>query len=92
MFTTPDLKKAIAKNVGEQVCQLYNQTTKVPRIGCDNQNLNRMECSYRVRAMCMVFPDAEDETYEKITFQFPMHKAAVDSRKEENIFMKAILC
>ena len=80
--------------IGEQVCQLCSQTTNISWIGCDNQNQNGVECSYWVHAMCMGFPDVEDEIFENIIFQCPMHnrenEVAVNNKKKKTIFMEGI--
>ena len=98
-FTTPSkwqtyLKKATTKKIGlgEQICPLCSQTTNILWIGCDYQNQNDVKCSYWVHAMCMGFPDAEDETFKNITFRCPTHnrenKAAVNSTIKETSLWK----
>ena len=80
-FSTPSkkqkfLKKAIAKKCGDQVCQLCTQSTDVPWIGSDHESQTGKQCDYWVHATCLGFPEAEDETFQNITFRCPPHNRA----------------
>ena len=69
------LKKVIEKKVSQsnQFCQLCNQSTNIPWIGCDYEGVNRKMCEYWVHAFCLGFPDAEDEIFENISFRCSPH-------------------
>ena len=80
-FSTPSkkqkfLKKAIPKKCGDQVCQFCTQSTDVPWIGCDFESNTGKQCDYWVHATCLCFPEAEDETFQNITFRCPPHNRA----------------
>ena len=48
----------------------------VPWIGCDHENQTGKQCDYWVHATCLGFPEAEDETFQNITFHCPPHNRA----------------
>ena len=64
-------KKVIAKRCGDQVCQLCSQIADISWIGCDYESQTGKQCDYWVHATCLGFPEAEDETFENITFRCP---------------------
>ena len=44
-----------------------------PVIGCDYESQTGKQCDSWVHATCLSFPEAEDETFENITFRCPPH-------------------
>ena len=84
------LKKSIEKKVSKsrQFCQLCNQSKNIPWIGCDYEGVNGKTCKYWVQALSLGFPDAEDETFENISFHCPRHNraniASASSKKKKS--------
>ena len=71
------IEKASTKNKSKhQVCQLCNESTNIPWLGCDFEGANGKMCEYWVHALCHGFPDAEDDTFENISFRCPPHNRA----------------
>ena len=90
------LKKAIEKKVSKpnQLCQVCNQSTNIPWIGCDYEWANGKICEYWVHALCLGFPDAEGETFENISFHCPPHNranivSASSKKKKSSSFWKS---
>ena len=48
----------------------------VPWIGCNHENQTGKQCDYWVHATCLGFQEAEDETFQNITFHCPPHNRA----------------
>ena len=90
------LKKAIEKKVSKpnQLCQVCNQSTNIPWIGCDYEWANGKICEYWVHALCLGFPDAEGETFENMSFHCPPHNranivSASSKKKKSSSFWKS---
>ena len=69
-------KKSDCKKMWDQVCQLCTQSTDVPWIGCNFESNTGKQCDYWVHATCLGFPEAEDETFQNITFRCLLHNRA----------------
>ena len=70
------LKKVIAKKCGDQVCELCTQWTDVPWIGFDFESQAGKQSDCWVHATCLGFLEAEDETFQNITFCCTPHNRA----------------
>ena len=67
--------------------------TNILCIGWNYEEVNGKICEYWVHALCLGFPDVEDETFENILFRCPPHNqvniASASSKKKSSSLLKS---